>query len=188
MNETTTRGILSASHVGGGFAHSCAFDIFPRKMPDSSGMHSNIVVGTESPTVVSPPFAHVVLLTESVKFLYDAVKGGMRRKLEGCVNLSVNWDGNGGHAPAKADIGNAIQFMDSIPAEYIFSAGLMVAGDGDVGFEWDMKDRCLEIGFCDGNISFYGKMPPEREVKGDFRFVGGAPENLAEFMEIFFRR
>ena len=194
MNEMTTKGILSTPHVGGGFTDSRIPYFFNTSLPKvsvNSGMHivssdHHQVIDAMRQTVGSLSFFHggVTLLYMALSSKRDA----MCRKLEGYANLASGWDGDDGHAPAKVDIDNAIKFMDFIPPKGIFLAQLMVAGDGDVGFEWDMKDRCLEVGFCDGDISFYGKMPPERKVKGDFRFEGVTPKNLAEFIKTFFGR
>ena len=102
------------------------------------------------------------------------------------ANLPNDWDGDDGHAPTRQDIKNAIKFMDFIPAKGIVSAELMVAGDGDVGFKWETKDTYIEVGFCHGDISFYGKTAIGEKAKGDERFNEIIPKKLAKLMNIVF--
>ena len=102
------------------------------------------------------------------------------------ADLHDDWDGYGGHAPTRQDIENAVWFIPHIPKGALFSAQLMVAGDGDVGFFWKQKDRYLEVGFLDGTISFYGETPDGEEISGGENFNGAAfPGALADFMNSF---
>lgn len=101
--------------------------------------------------------------------------------------LPDDWDGENGYAPAPLDIENAVAFMEHIPDKGIASAKLMVAGDGDVGFYWRHDNFYLEIGFQDGNISFYGKMPEGEKIGGDEIFdVASVPKKLDYWMEFIF--
>lgn len=111
----------------------------------------------------------------------------MAQELLQYQELSANWDGDNGHAPSLSDIENALAFMDHIPDEGIISAESMVAGDGDVGFYWRGDNFYLEIGFQDGNISFYGKTSEGEKIGGDERFDGvSVPEKLDYWMKFIF--
>lgn len=111
----------------------------------------------------------------------------MAQELLQYQELSADWDGDNGHAPALLDIENAVAFMDHIPDKGIASAKLMVAGDGDVGFYWRNDNFYLEIGFQDGNISFYGKPSEGEKIGGDERFDGvSVPEKLDYWMKFIF--
>ena len=107
-------------------------------------------------------------------------------KLRACANLPDDWDGYGGRAPASEDIENAVRFISHIPESALFSAQLMVAGDGDVGFRWRQKDRFLEIGFSDGEISFYGETPSGESNQGEELFANTVPANLRDLMRSVF--
>lgn len=101
--------------------------------------------------------------------------------------LPADWDGDNGHAPDLLDIKNAVTFMKHIPDEGIASAKLMVAGDGDVGFYWRHDNFYLEIGFQDGNISFYGKTSEGEKIGGDEIFdVASVPQKLDYWMKSIF--
>ena len=107
-------------------------------------------------------------------------------KLRDYANLADDWDGDNGHAPARKDIENAVRFISHIPESALFSAQLMVAGDGDVGFRWRQNDRFLEVGFSDGEISFYGETPSDESDKGDEIFADSVPANLRNLMRSVF--
>ena len=102
------------------------------------------------------------------------------------ADLPIDWDGDGGHAPDRKDIENAIRFIPHIPDHALLSAELMVAGDGDVGFRWRTANSFLEIGFSDGDISFYGEILSGETGKGEEVFANTVPENLRTLMQSVF--
>lgn len=108
----------------------------------------------------------------------------MQIKLRECTDLPDGWDGDGGHAPARQDIDNAVAFIKHIPDSGILSAELMVAGDGDVGFEWNIGKSHLEIGFYKSEISFYGRTENGLKSGGDEVFRGDCPTELKKLMNI----
>lgn len=116
----------------------------------------------------------------------SAKRAEFATKLRGYADLPDDWDGYNGHAPAQKDIENAVRFIPHIPARALPSAQLMVAGDGDVGFRWRLKDRFLEIGFSEGDISFYGEAPNGKTGKGEAVFTGEIPENLRNLIQSVF--
>ena len=89
------------------------------------------------------------------------------------LELPNDWDGDDGHAPAKEDVWNAIKFLKHIPLPGIISAEVMIIGDGEVNFDWDKSGICLEVGFSDGEISFYGETPDGKEFTGTEAFIKG---------------
>lgn len=112
----------------------------------------------------------------------------LRDELRGYVNLPDDWDGDDGHAPDQVDIDNAIRFMSHIPKHALSVAESMVSGDGDVGFLWKASDHHLEIGFRQGEISFYGEAQNGEEIYGDKPFDHFDPEKLLQFINTVFPR
>ena len=105
------------------------------------------------------------------------------------LELLDDWDGDDGHAPAEQDVWNAIKFLKHIPPLGIISAGVMIIGDGDVGFDWGKSGRCLEVGFSDGEISFYGKTPGGERLKGTEVFKNGTiPAKLQSLLDANFSK
>ena len=103
------------------------------------------------------------------------------------LELLNDWDGDDGHAPAEQDVWNAIKFLKHIPPHGIISAGVMIIGDGDVGFDWAKSGRCLEVGFRNAKISFYGKTPDGERLKGTEDFKDGVvPVKLQSLMNANF--
>ena len=94
-------------------------------------------------------------------------------ELTNSLKLPNDWDGDDGHAPAKQDVWNALTFLVRIPSLGIISAEVMVIGDGEVNFDWDKSGICLEVGFSDGEISFYGETPDGKEFTGTEAFIKG---------------
>jgi hypothetical protein len=72
-------------------------------------------------------------------------------------HLPQDWDGEGGVAPLKGAIDDALAFIDLLP----LTAKLpkpMVSGDGEVGFYWKTGDGYIDVGFFgDGKITYYGR-------------------------------
>ena len=191
MIEAVATEILSLTrHVRDGSTSSRIpnfYSILAPDAPDNSRMRN---IAFDQPaeairrTTASLPYGYVVPFSETL----PGKRESLRRELEGYADLPLDWDDDDGHAPDKADIDNAIKFMDSIPSEGIFSAELMVAGDGDVGFEWKTSDLRLEVGFRRGNISFFGEVPKGEEMNGDALFQGAVPGDLVKFMNLVFVR
>ena len=104
-------------------------------------------------------------------------------EIKSYANLPPDWDCDGGHAPLKKDIANAVHFLRSLRSGDIPRP--MVAGDGDVGFIWKTKSSYLEVGFCDdGQISFYGKTSGGHEDGGDHDYANkGIPKKLWKLLE-----
>ena len=127
----------------------------------------------------------VNLLLEGMKLSF--IKSRHRRDLWQSLALPDDWDGDDGYAPAKQDVWNAIKFLEHIPSLGIISADVMIIGDGDVGFDWDKSGRCLEVGFRNAKISFYGQTPDEKELKGTEDFKDGVvPVKLQSLMNANF--
>ena len=116
----------------------------------------------------------------------DIKKRALRCKLRGYAVLPDDWDGDGGHAPSWKDIENAVRFLEHVPPSALLLDALMVAGDGDVGFDWDTKNGNVEVGFRHGNISFYGKTSAGEEFGGDEQFSGNIPEKLRALVNAVF--
>ena len=123
---------------------------------------------------------------DSGNFVFHKLLGHIYELLNS-LELPNDWDGDDGYAPAKQDVWNAIKFLKHIPLLGIISAEVMVIGDGDVGFDWDKSGRCLEVGFSDGEISFYGKTPDGKKLKGTEDFKDGAvPAQLQSLLDANF--
>lgn len=107
----------------------------------------------------------------------------LEREITSYAQLECDWDCDGGHAPARVDIDNALAFLRSLPGGDIPRP--MVAGDGDVGFIWKTESSYLEVGFCDkGQISFYGKTASGEKAGGDNDFAQeGVSDNLRKLLE-----
>ena len=115
------------------------------------------------------------------------IKSRHCRDLCQSLTLPDGWDGDGGQAPIKQDVDNAVNFLDHIPRRGIMLARVMIAGDGDVGFDWGKSGRCLEVGFSDGEISFYGKTPGGERLKGTEVFKKGVvPAKLQSLLDANF--
>lgn len=113
-------------------------------------------------------------------------KAKLRDEILGFANLPHDWDAYDGHAPDQDDINNAVDFLEKIPDHAISTAESMVAGDGDVGFTWDIGDCHMEVGFMEGVISFYGKTPAGKTYGDDTRYLRGVPKKLQVLMDEFF--
>lgn len=81
------------------------------------------------------------------------------------------WDGDGSIAPPRAEVDNAVAFLQKIPFR-VLQPKAMIAGDGDVGFTWRRGDDYLEVGFLDGNMSFCCQKDGKWK-NGDFSRAGG---------------
>ena len=136
------------------------------------------------PSALPPAFGLKVsgrALPESVD--RETPRRRLVQEIQSYGNLQTDWDGDGGRAPLKKDINNAVAFLQSLQDGDIPEP--MVAGDGDVGFVWETESSYLEVGFCDnGQISFFGKMPDGRKGRGDHDFAKtGVPGKLRELLE-----
>ena len=109
----------------------------------------------------------------------------MRVKILGYLDVPDGFDGYGGHAPAQREVDYAISFIPYIPDAGIDGVKTMVDGGGDVGFEWGRKLK-LEIGFMDGEISFYGDMPDGERLGGDQVYDGTVPDKLKRLLSAIF--
>ena len=90
-------------------------------------------------------------------------KALLRKELTQLKNLAPDWDDDDGQPPAAIDIKNASDFLDYIPGAGLATLELMVAGDGDVGYEWKTKKLRLEVGFRRGpNFLFCGRRANRR--------------------------
>lgn len=115
------------------------------------------------------------------------IKSRHCRDLCQSLTLPDGWNGDGGQAPIKQDVDNAVNFLDHIPRRGIMLARVMIAGDGDVGFDWGKNGICLEVGFCDEEISFYGETPDGKEFMGTEPFIKGMiPAQLQYLMSANF--
>lgn len=112
-----------------------------------------------------------------------AQRRALAAEIQSYADLPPDWDCDGGRAPARTDIDNAVAFLQSLPGGDLPRP--MVAGDGDVGFTWRTPDAYLEVGFCDrGQISFYGKAPDGEKEWGDHNYAReGVPDNLWKLLE-----
>lgn len=129
-------------------------------------------------TVARPP--------DIIDFSESKIKSELRAELLGYADMPDDWDGDGGHAPDRADIENAVRFMEQVHPNALLYAELMVAGDGDVGFDWNTKTGEIEVGFRRGNVSFYGKTATGEEFRGDEKFDGNVPEKLRALINAVF--
>lgn len=114
----------------------------------------------------------------------------IRAEISGFRKLLYDWDGDDGHVPNEKDIQNAISFIRHIPDLGIDTASTIVAGDGEVGFEWKKPEHYLEISFSEGDISFFGDMPNNGErLLGEAVYDENAiPEKLRQLISAIFRR
>ena len=99
--------------------------------------------------------------------------------------LRPGWDGEDGRAPTQKDVDNAINFLDYIPPRGIMSARVVIAGDGEVGFDWRESGICLEVGFNDGDIFFFSERDGT-ESGAEMDFKNGIPEELKLLMSTCF--
>ena len=88
------------------------------------------------------------------------------------------WQGEGSVAPPRAEVDNAVKFIEAIPFR-VAQPKAMIGGDGDVGFTWRRGDDYLEVGFMDGEMSFCCQKGGEWQY-GDFAFTGSIPDNLLQ--------
>ena len=108
-------------------------------------------------------------------------------KLLNSLDLRPDWDGEDGRAPTKQDVDNAINFLDHIPPRGIMSARVAIAGDGEGGGDWRGGGICLEVGFNDGEISFFAERNGT-ESGAEMDFKDGIPEELKLLMSTYFSR
>ena len=107
-------------------------------------------------------------------------------KLLKSLKLKEGWDGEGGRAPYKRDVKNAIVFMKYLPYEGIRKARVAIAGDGAVGFDWRYDNIVFEAEFNDGDIAYFAKMKDGSERGGEYKFEGQATNDLLELIEMHF--
>ena len=114
-------------------------------------------------------------------------KAALRKKIAQFGELAPNWDDDNGQPPATQDLKNASDFLDYIPVPGLATVELMVAGDGDVGYEWKTSLLRLEIGFRRAQISFFGEnRQTGLETNGDYPATVSCPPELIGFMETVF--
>lgn len=88
------------------------------------------------------------------------------------------WQGEGSVAPPRAEVDNAVKFIEAIPFR-VAQPKAMIGGDGDVGFTWRRGGDYLEVGFTGGEMSFCRQKGGEWQ-HGDFPFTGDIPDNLLQ--------
>ena len=114
-------------------------------------------------------------------------KAAVRKELASFGQLPPDWDGDEGHAPAANDLAHASAFLDYIPAPGVAAVSLVVAGDGDVTYEWKTSRLRLEVGFRRDKISFFGEnRETGAEINGDYSVESTFPAELLAFMETAF--
>lgn len=90
-----------------------------------------------------------------------------------------------GRAPDLKDIYNARHFVRLIPIAGISTVRTMTDGGGDVGFEWG-RELDLEIGFMDGNISFYGYTREGERIGDTQSYDSTVPAELDRLLSAIF--
>lgn len=83
--------------------------------------------------------------------------------------LPRDWDGEGGLAPTRETIRNAISFLDGLAPD-ISLPKTMVEGDGEAALYWESANGYLEVGFKDKSIAFWGIVHTSRgpiEIEGE---------------------
>ena len=111
----------------------------------------------------------------------------LRETILSFAELPDDFDGYNGHAPDKRDIENALLLLPHIPDAGILSVSPMVAGDGDVGYEW-CEGPNIEIGFTHGEISFFGYTPEGERLNSDEPFTGEVPAKLQKLLSALFSK
>lgn len=151
-------------------------------MQDRTSMYSNVVVrlrhenGHAVEKIVDSAFWYLDIM---------AKRKALHKEIAEFEKLPQGWDGDGGHAPAKQDIENALSIISDIPLMGMYSIRSMVSGDGDVGFEWGV-DMDLEIGFSKGRISYYGYTPQGERIGDTLDYNGTMPVELERLLNAVF--
>jgi hypothetical protein len=87
-------------------------------------------------------------------------------------HLPDDWDGEGGLAPSKEAIDDALAFIDLLPLRAKLPKPT-VSGDGEVGFYWKTGNGYINVSFFgDGQIIYYG-----HAVSNDMEVGGVKPYN-----------
>lgn len=119
------------------------------------------------------------------KDVIRAKQDAIRAEILEYANLLPDFDGNGGCRPRSKDIFHAKSLVWHIPLAGLNTVRTMTDGGGDVGFEWG-RDIDLEIGFMDGNISFYGYTPKGKRIGGTQPYNNVVPEELLQLLKAIF--
>jgi hypothetical protein len=97
-------------------------------------------------------------------------------------HLPEDWDGEGGVAPSKEAVDDALAFMELLPLSGKLPKS-MVSGDGEVGFYWKTDSAYIDVSFFgDGKIVYYGRAMHEGlEAQGAPHFSrSNLPKDLLE--------
>ena len=196
MTNPTQRGILSRNYLDG---YPSSSSRLLDSLTDSTIL--SILTRNLQRTAIQPTeFVRVDSVLQSSADNYFNIYGEcinlwlsklQHYKLQHCKKLSSSldfrpgWDGEDGRAPTKQDVDNAINFLNYIPPRGIMSARVGIAGDGEVGFDWRESGICLEVGFNDGEISFFAERNGT-ESGAEMDFKNGIPEELRLLMSTCF--
>jgi hypothetical protein len=99
-------------------------------------------------------------------------------------HLPHDWDGEGGAAPSKDALADALTFIDLLPLRAKVPKPT-VSGEGEVGFYWKTSDAYVDVGFLgDGRITYYGRAAGEGLEAGDSRPFSrnSLPKDLLEII------
>ena len=193
MIDITQRGILSrhylddyqssSSHLSGSLTDSAVLPIFADiRNPQRTAVQQSVFVIAHS-VWQSSDNNYANIYRDLINLCHSKLQH--RNKLLNSLDLSAGWDGEGGRVPTKQDVDNAINFLDYIPPRGIMSVRVVIAGDGEVGFDWRESGTCLEVGFNDGEISFFAQIN-ENEFGADMDFKNSIPEELKFLMSACF--
>lgn len=100
-------------------------------------------------------------------------------------DLKPGWDGYGGKPPSQQAIDDAIAFLGLLPFDCP-EPTVLPAGDGEIGFVWDIADAYIDVGFLgDRVLSYFARVGRDSaEVFGDVPFSGrGIPRDLISAIE-----
>lgn len=114
----------------------------------------------------------------------DKQKSELKRKILGFAHLSNGWDGYDGEAPNLSDIGNAVDFLEKIPAHRVLAARPVVVGDGEVGFAWDMGNCYMGIIFVHEDVFFYSKTPAGKQHANEKQYSKHSDHVLMKFQTL----
>jgi hypothetical protein len=106
-------------------------------------------------------------------------------KIMAYQQLPDDWDGEGGVAPSKEAIDDALAFIDLLPLNAKLPKPT-VSGDGEVGFYWKTGNGYINVSFFgDGQITYYGHAESnDMEVGGVKPFNRTSlPKDLLEIVD-----
>lgn len=116
-----------------------------------------VEVSSRTATNWRPAHAAMIQPAPAVNSAHTFRIAGIKNELRRYTNLPNGWDGEGGVAPPKRAVLEAITFLDLLPPNMQLPKP-MVEGDGEVALYWKGEDRYLEIGFKgDGSVDYYGE-------------------------------